>query len=360
MTNTGAGRLAGATPTDEDSRSQHRFVLRALDPVLGCPVLEAMLRIVDLEMLRPLLGEGASDDAELRHAYVLSAGELRAITERFGVAFDADGRECWLARAHSIRDVPYLVHTGYELALMLDDVKPFAKFDAGYPIEPGEFTVEALFEQHVRSGLLVKRVVDEPFDPPIRSRSGRVFEGQRWVFYARRTEEWRIDAHLLLQRQHEHGPWNETLERLEGSLLGYTDEQNDWWIMHRRRNHASASFPDRTAYLAVTAAELTWIRAAGERALPPDGPEAPLALVMHGYRPEPAALGDWLAASNAAAIVRFGLSRDFLNGREYGDRDGARCYLIARSDVPALNRALTSGVEIIDDARRPEAETSPT
>jgi hypothetical protein len=70
---------------------------------------------------------------------------------------------------------------------------------------------------------------------------------------------------------------------------------------------------------------------------------------MHGYRPESAALDDWIAASDAAAIVRFGLSRDFLDSREYRDRDGARCYLIARSEVPALNRALTSGVEIVDE-----------
>jgi hypothetical protein len=157
----------------------------------------------------------------------------------------------------------------------------------------------------------------------------------------------RIDAHLLLQRQHNHGPWNETLERLEGSLLGYTDAQNDWWIAHRRRNRAFANFPDRTAYATVTADELAWIRAVGERALPPTAPEAALKLVMHGYRPEPAVLDDWLAASNAAAIVRFALSRDFLDSREYGDRNGVRCYLIARQEVPALNRALASAIEVI-------------
>jgi hypothetical protein len=347
--NMAADRIVGAAPTYEDSQPQHRFVLQALDPVLGCPVLEAMLRVADLEMLRTLLGEDASDDAELRRMYVLSADDLCAITERFGVAFDADGRECWLSRAHSIGDVPYLVHTGYELALMLDGMKPFAKFSIEYPTEPGEFADEVLFEPHVRSGLLVKRVMDEPFAPPIRTRSGRVFEGTRQVFYACRGEEWRIDAYLLLWQQLKHGSWNETLERLDGSLLGYTDAQNDWWVARRRRHHASATFPDRTAYAAVTAGELAWIRAAGERALPPDGPEAPLELVMHGYRPESAALDDWIAASDAAAIVRFGLSRDFLDSREYRDRDGARCYLIARSEVPALNRALTSGVEIVDE-----------
>jgi hypothetical protein len=68
---------------------------------------------------------------------------------------------------------------------------------------------------------------------------------------------------------------------------------------------------------------------------------------MYGYRPEPAALDDWLAASNAAAIVRFALSPDFLDSRENGDRNGVRCYVIACPEVPALNRALASAIEVI-------------
>lgn len=212
----------------------HRFVLQAIDPALGCPALEAMLRVADPEALRPLLGPDALEDAGLEWNYSLAPPELQAINERFGTMFDPVGRECLLSRAHAIRDVPYLVHTGYELALMLDGVKPFAKFTDEYPDGSDEIT-HSLFEPHVRSGLLVKRVVDDsPFKRPVPLRDGRMVEGLRSVFYARRGEEWRIDAHLLIWRQLEHGAWNDTLERLEGSLLGYTDAQNDWWIAHRR------------------------------------------------------------------------------------------------------------------------------
>lgn len=119
---------------------------------------------------------------------------------------------------------------------MLEGVKPFAKFAVEYPAEPGEFLEEALFERHVRSGTLIKRVMpDEPFAKPIKASSGRIFEGVRQVFYARPGEEWRIDAHNLVARQLAYGPWNDTLEPLEGSLLGYTDAENDWWIARRRR-----------------------------------------------------------------------------------------------------------------------------
>ncbi len=235
----------------------HRFILQAIDPVLGCPVLETMLVVEDLEALRLVLGLDASDDSELEASYTLNPGEAHAVSERFGLAFEVNGRECGLYRAHPVGEypdlAPYLIHTGYELALMLDGVKPFAKFYLEYPSEPEEWVPEALFEPHVQSGVLLKRVMaDEPFDKPIRLSDGRMSDGVRQIFYARRGEEWRIDAHLLVWRQLKHGRWNETLERLEGSLLGYTDAQNAWWSARRRRDHAV--FADWTVYIAVSAA----------------------------------------------------------------------------------------------------------
>ncbi len=230
----------------EKLETTHRFILQAIDPSLGCPVLEMMLRVDDLDRLRAILGEEASDDAELRDIYSIGRDELRAIDNQYGVRFEPDGRECRLARAHSIRDAPYLIHTGFELFLMLEGVKPFAKFAVEYPAEVDEFPEEALFEPHVQAGTLIKRVMIEPFEKPIRTSSGSVFEGLRQVFYARRGEEWRIDAYNLLRRQLAHGPWNDTLERLEGSLLGYTDQQNDWWIAHIRHQR---NLPGRTTTL---------------------------------------------------------------------------------------------------------------
>ena len=288
--------------TSENPKTVHRFILQAIDPILGCPVLAAMVRVADLDTLRPLLGEDALDDPELQDNHELTFEQLQAITDSFGVAFDPGGRECWLSRVHWIGDTPYLVHTGYELALMLDG---------------------------------------------IRSPSGRVYDGVRRVYYARPGEEWRIDAHLLLWRQLEHGPWNDTLERLEGSLLGYTDAQNDWWLARRRKDHATSTRSDWTVYIAVDAAELAWIRAIGERAFNPERSDAILELVMHWPRPEPAILEDWLVESGAAAILRVGLPRNFLTGREFGHRNGARSYLIKPGEVLALNRALTSSIEVI-------------
>ena len=146
---------------------------------MSCPRDDAAH--TELETLRTILGEDAADDTELR-AVTLSVLPNCELSTTNTASNSPDGRECHLARAHSIRDVPYLVHTGYELFLMLEGVKPFAKF-------ADEFPEEALFEPHVRSGTLIKRVMaDESFEKPIRVSSGRMFEGVRQVFYARQGE----------------------------------------------------------------------------------------------------------------------------------------------------------------------------
>lgn len=195
-----------------------------------------MLHVDDLKTLRDLLGGSAAEDPDLQLTYTLGATELLAIGEHYGTEFEPGGRECQLRRAHSIDGAPYLVHTNYELFLMLEGVKPFAMFAIDLPAEPVDHPFYALFEPHIRAGRIIKRVLaDELFDTPIRGATGRVFTGLRRIFYTLPGGEWRVDAHGLLRAQLHRGlAWNDTLERLEGSLLGYTDAQNDWWIERRR------------------------------------------------------------------------------------------------------------------------------
>src|SRR5260370_4050892 len=115
------------------STGQRRFILQALDPDHGSPVLEALFFVTELEDLRGLLDINPSDDPELEGSYNLDAVVLSAVTERFGIVFDPEGREVRLDPSHSIRLVPYLVHNGYELPLLLEGRKPLARFSEAYP-----------------------------------------------------------------------------------------------------------------------------------------------------------------------------------------------------------------------------------
>jgi len=215
------------------SDPNQRFFLQAIDPRYGCPVIEAMFIVDNLSDLSGLLGPQADDDPELRWTYRLDEVVLTTITERFGVAFNSDGREVTLNRWHSIRAAPYLIHTNYELLLLLDGTKKFARMSGEYPAQ--QHDGEHLFDDHLGKGVLHKEIELCPFPTPFMTKDGRSFQGSRHVYYAVKGEEWRIASWKTLAEASEKTSWNETYERLEGMLFGYHEWQIDLWMSRWRR-----------------------------------------------------------------------------------------------------------------------------
>ena len=240
----------------------HRFILQAYHPEYGCPAFETMFTVEHLEELQVLLGPDARRDPEIRMRYWLELVDLAAISQRFGVTFEAGDREVCLVKWRELRAPPYLVHTGYELPLLLDGRKKLARFHDEYP--PHEHGWEEQFDRFVAQGRLHKEVDVERFDKPHRFASGHVIEGLRTAWYTPPGEEWRIQAFRLIQKT--KVGWNDTLERLEGMLYGYEDWQNDWWADFRRRK--LSQFGTSLVYAALTPSELAAVEHAGFRALP--------------------------------------------------------------------------------------------
>ena len=205
-----------------------RFFLQAFDPHYGCAILEAMFIVSDLGDLRALLCLDADEDPELMFDYWLEADVLAAITGRFRVALESAGRAVKLDRWHANRAAPYLIHTNFELMLLVDGTKKFATMGHSFP--PARHEDEQLFDVFVNEGLLHKEVELCPFPEPIRNRFGDSFDGMREVYYALKGEEWRIPAHKILWKAATKTGWNATHERLEGLLFGYEDWHMDWWI----------------------------------------------------------------------------------------------------------------------------------
>jgi hypothetical protein len=61
------------------------------------------------------------------------------------------------------------------------------------------------------------------------------------VLFCLPGEEWRFKAYDLMCQLSEKIGWNDTLERMEGTLLGYEDWQNDWHMANRDhyQNHGN-------------------------------------------------------------------------------------------------------------------------
>ena len=162
------------------SDQPQRFILQAIDPDLGCPAFEAMFVVERLEELRHLLGDAADDDPELEMHYRLESAEVAAIGRRFDVPFDPGEREAWLCRWTQSRDeIPYLVHTGYELPLMLEGRKQFARM-GGEHYPPHRHWNEDRFDHYVAQGLLHREIELAPFSEP--------YQDQKWP-YGRRVED---------------------------------------------------------------------------------------------------------------------------------------------------------------------------
>jgi hypothetical protein len=214
-----------------EPEGQRCFVLQALDPLTGCPVLEARVQTGNLDALRMALGVSADEDPDFDYIYDLVEAELDAISHLLDLSFPRDLGPVRLVSWSALREVPYLVHTEYELALMLEGRKPLAVFSGSYPSEWFEELI-ARFEPYVAEGRFVRRIIDEPFPKPRMSEGERI-DGVRRVYIALPDEQWRIDAYIQLFDDPGAGGWDEARERRQGRLLGYEEWQCDWWGAHR-------------------------------------------------------------------------------------------------------------------------------
>jgi hypothetical protein len=142
-------------------------------------------------------------------------------------------------------DEPYDIHTNRVLAFMLGRGKPLAHFCDAYPPEPSEDVIpraafaayvadapDATFETCEFVQLLRSQ---SPHNPQVR--------GTIHVFYAQGSEAWRIDAYIAMIVEEEKSRWSELLERQQGTLLGYTDEQNKQHLEHMLRAPHASDFP---------------------------------------------------------------------------------------------------------------------
>jgi hypothetical protein len=120
-----------------------------------------------------------------------------------------------------IDDLSYQIHTGRELNLMLSGVKPLAFFYTTNPdLENFAHIPEVEFDHYVAQSRFVKAEEYE-VDRGVAMRA---------IYYALPSEAWRIDAFKLLRKTAKLAGWSDAVTRMEGSLLGYTDKQNDEYL----------------------------------------------------------------------------------------------------------------------------------
>jgi hypothetical protein len=194
------------------------FYLQRLDPATGSALAEARFEIEDTARLAAALEIEGDDD--MGCSYVLEEGDASRIATLFTPPLDLDPDLDYIEPDSALRRTPYLIHTDFELPLMLEGRKPLAVF-TGDSESDWLDEVKARFAPHVAAETFVER-------DDLTSREHRDFTHPiRKLLYAQPAEAWRIQAYLDLWRE---GAWDDTHERREGELLGYEDWQIDWWL----------------------------------------------------------------------------------------------------------------------------------
>ncbi|WP_241022529.1 hypothetical protein [Burkholderia sp. Se-20373] len=240
------------------------FILSAIDPDLLYPCLEVRFETDDLDTLRRLVDPDAPEDAGLDDYYLLSPAQVAAVCDAFAIEFDHGSRDAVISKYvdTGVR-IPYLVHTGYELALMVQGRKPFGFIEFNSEWRPSVL-LKARFDEYVAQGVLHSHeiIVDAP------ARPGRPARRIGQILYTLKGEEWRIPAlEFFRQNVNLHGDGCENMVRLEGALLGYERWQNDWWIEHLARS--GSGLYGASSIVKVDRAQFDWLVHAGFRALPP-------------------------------------------------------------------------------------------
>ena len=202
-----------------------QFVIEIYDPETECVANQIGIETKDVHELSEVLG---IPDMQTHETYELDASDLARINDRYGTAINLSVSKVVLRYRLSFDDLPYQIHSNRELALMLAGKKPLAVFVGAYftILDFEEIPEERVFDPHVASGRFLKREYIEIAADEARSKTRR-------ILYARPSEGWRINAHILLIQTARKVGWNEGFERMEGALLGYEEWQNDAHIISR-------------------------------------------------------------------------------------------------------------------------------
>jgi hypothetical protein len=317
------------------------FILEAFDPDLLCPWLAQRFATSDLDLLRKLLDVSEADQLEIDGQYLLAPHETDAVCAAFGVEFSHGDREVILFRQPAgsfASTVPYLLHGGYELALMVHGTKPFAfiHYDSDYE---GSREYKARFDHYVAQGLLYSENEIEVVDEATGRRRGR-------VFYTLKGEEWRIPALKFIfgnLKPTDNG--FEIRERLEGTLLGYEQWQNDWWLeQHAVRGGVMYGMSFRCALNRAQFADLSH---AGFHCLPRFEGDTFQTLEAWNDKAIEQAMDD---DASIEAIVQFSLGgrhlMNVINLREGGP------YTIPTSIIPTINLHLSRSIVVLRKRER--------
>lgn len=171
----------------------------------------------------------------LRGFYILEEDSRRKIESIFGIDLSKGDYQASLLSWSKSDGLPYRTHAGREFILMRDGLKPLSVFTSMVPEVDDSLSLPThLFSPLLEDGTLVCRTYCELLT------GNAMFNGIEVLLYASSNQAWRLDAYILLRSTARRMGWSEPLIRMEGTLLGYAEWQNDAFIAAREDSERNA------------------------------------------------------------------------------------------------------------------------
>ncbi|WP_217591164.1 hypothetical protein [Burkholderia sp. GbtcB21] len=310
----------------------------AIEPIhneLAFPV--ASFR-VSVDELRDILGDSASavesmkgpgwtmfDSAEFANLNSFLKNFVEFEPRFFGVSiFERDDRR-----------PPYLIHTGFEAPLFINGKKKLGWLD----LSPGmslfeKFRMECL-ERLVNQGEL------EKYDRTIIDGDG----ARGRIFYSSPGEGWRVKTYEVLQKvSATTGGWNSGYEEMLGALMGYSDDENRWWILDCMSRDI---FPSGMRfYCALESEDLEFVRNGGNKILPWRARDP---IILHwGVSESDEFYKSMIAeAPKKTGVVRIVASLSEV--KAIAIEIGSQVYKINFKSIPELNKIIRGEIKIVHE-----------
>jgi hypothetical protein len=217
---------------DEDiSPIQRYFYIWDIDPESGLAIEEVCCGLANAALIADLLGVSLSK-INSSNFIDMDNESIDKINKFFSILVEIKpDAEIVLCSWSPLDGVPYRLHTRRELVLMVSGRKPMCSLIGRIPPDESFDEIpEYLFDPYVFNGKFLKKEYCE-----INHFQFSSVKGVRVVLYAIASEAWRLDAYTHVRLTAKKFGWNESLTYQEGSLLGYSEPENDAWIEISRR-----------------------------------------------------------------------------------------------------------------------------
>ena len=198
------------------------FFLQKVDPSSGFVLNELSCGPYFLDDVSAASGISV-EEMRTENFLILDSDELFKINKLFGTDFDPGDNDACLFAWSASDGLPYRVHAGREIMLLMSGRKQLATFAGIFPENEAMVEIpDHLIDKLVENGRFVKVEYCE-----LNPVGNNYYRGMRYVLVSPKNESWRINAYILLQKTAGMVGWSEPLTRLQGSLLGYSDQEND-------------------------------------------------------------------------------------------------------------------------------------